>query len=693
MGAIKIRNKELSWLSFNARLLQEAEDPTVPLEERVRFLGIFSSNLDEFFRVRVATLKRLAKLGKKSIKLIGEDPAKVLRKLTATVVKQQARADEIYARTLEELEGEGVFLVDETNLSDAQDRFVRSYFDQEVRPTLMPIMLDQLDGFPDLNDYDVYLAVRLHRSEEDKRPVHALIRIPVDVLPRFVALPSEGGTHCLMWLDDVIRHRLLELFSTLGVARAEAYTIKISRDAELDIDDDVFESYMEKVSKSLLKRKAGNPVRFVYDGAMPEEMRKLVTRKLGLRRADSDFQAGGRYHNFKDLMRFPDVGKAHLRYKRHVPYRHPDLAGARSVLAHIEKQDVLMHYPYQSFTHIIDMLREASIDPRVTSIKVTLYRLARQSNVVKALINAAKNGKEVTVVIELQARFDEEANIAWSNELQREGVRVVQGVQGLKVHCKLILITCGSGKKPMHYACIGTGNFNETTARIYSDHTLLTASKKITREVARVFEVLEGGYETSGFRHLLVSPFNTRKKIDRLISREIKNAKNGLRAHIVVKMNSITDPDLIGRLYEAAEAGVKIDLMVRGMFSPIVPSKKKNGRIDATGIVDRFLEHSRIMVFFNGGEELVFLTSADWMPRNLDRRIEVGVPIYDSAIKEELLQFLDFHRRDASKARLLHGKNLTNEFRRDVSGRKVRAQDAVRNWLRGTREDALEDAA
>ncbi|MDF1564634.1 MAG: polyphosphate kinase 1 [Deltaproteobacteria bacterium] len=681
MDSNEIRNKEISWLSFNERLLQEAENPLVPLEERIRFLGIFSSNLDEFFRVRVATLKRLAKLGKQARKYVPHDPATVLRQINRIVLEQQRRRDAAHTATLEALAAEGIHFVDENTLDEAQTDFVRTYFEEEVRPTLMPVMLDQVADVPDLNDYDIYFACRLHRCRPGKRPLHALIRLPTDLLPRFVQLPSKSGA-TLIWLDDIIRHRLVVLFATLGVDEAEAYTIKLTRDAELDIDDDVFESYVDKVAKSLEKRKAGDPVRFVYDRSMPDDTRRLLTRKLGLKGSDSDFLPGGRYHNLKDLIRFPAVGKANLRYRRHVPAPHPALEGASSILARMQRGDVLLHFPYQSFTHVIDLLREASIDPKVRSIQITLYRLASQSSVIKALINAAKNGKEVTAVIELQARFDEQANIHWSEELQREGVRVIQGVQGLKVHSKLILVTRRSSKGDDLHACIGTGNFNETTARLYSDHVLLTTNRKITREVARVFEFLTGTYEVSGYRHLLVSPFNARRKFDRLICQEIENAKAGLRARITVKLNNITDPELTHRLYEAAEAGVEVELMVRGMFSPVIAGKKRKARMEATGIIDRFLEHSRILVFFNGGDEKVYLTSADWMPRNLDRRLEVGCPIYDEEIKKELLAFLDFHRRDTQKARLLHGKRLKNELRSEVSGRRIRAQESLRLWLK-----------
>ena len=687
---MQIRNKEITWLSFNARLLQEAENPDVPLLERLRFLGIFSSNLDEFFRVRVATLKRLTKLGDKAKSLIGDDPRKVLKKIKRTIKQQQERFDAIYDEIRTALEREGVFIVDETHLTQEQSASVRSYFEQHVRPTLMPVMLNQVDSPPHLHDHEIYLAVCLWQTGT-KKPQHALIRIPTNVLPRFVRLESIDRKQHIILLDDVIRHSLLEIFQTLGVVRAAAYTLKLTRDAELDIEDDARESYTRKLARSLEKRRDGTPVRLVYDGTMPEATLRFLLRKLNLNRSESDLLPGRRYHNFKDFMDFPKVGRADLRYKRHTPFPHPRLAHSAGVMRHIEKGDVLLHFPYHSFGHVIDLLREASIDPTVEAIHVTLYRIAEHANVINALINAAQNGKTVTAVVELQARFDEQANLRWADHLQREGVRVLQGVRGFKVHAKLIMITRRFKKKTLRYTAIGTGNFHEQTARLYSDHLLLTADKRITSEVKRIFDFLENNFRTASFRHLLVSPFNARRRLNRMISQEIKNVKKGEPASIVIKVNNVTDPELIERLYEASQAGVFVCLMVRGMFSPIIGVKGLSHRIDATGIVDRFLEHTRIMRFENGGDPLMFLTSADLMPRNMNRRIEVAVPILDDSVRSEFNQFLEYHRRDASKARLLRGR-LHNKIRTEVRGRPVRAQEAIRSWLRNASRSADEAA-
>lgn len=683
---ITLRAKELSWLAFNARLLQEAADPTVPLLERLRFLGIFSSNLDEFFRVRVATLKRLAKLGRKARALVGSDPERVLKRLDKTVREQQETFEAIYETLLDELEEEGILIKDESELTEEQGLFVKRYFQDEVRSTLVPIMLDQVDSFTELNDHSIYMAIALR--SDNKRPKYALIEVPTAVIPRFVLLPTPGRGQHVILLDDVIRYNLLDLFSTLDVTQADAYTLKLTRDAELDLDDDVYESFIEKVSKSLQKRKAGQPVRFVFDGEMPESMRRFVIRKLKLSPEASDFSPGGRYHNFKDFMDFPNVGRADLRFKSLQPLRHPDLAGQRSIMKVIEKKDVLLHYPYQSFGYVIDLLREASIDPNVTAIQATVYRLAKQSQVINALANAAKNGKAVTVVVELQARFDEKANIRWADKLQRAGVRVLEGVQGLKVHSKLLLITRRVKGKTQRLANIGTGNFHEGTARLYSDHALLTSDPRLTGEVARVFDFITKPFEKTRFKHLLVSPFNSRDRFTRLINREIKNAVKGLPAFIVIKINNLTDPKLIGRLYKASQSGVDVRLMVRGMFSLVVGVDGISDNIQAVGIVDRFLEHSRVLIFCNNGAQEVYLSSADWMPRNLDRRIEVACPIYDERIRRELLHFVDLHWQDSVKSRLLTGNRLKNEYKEAASDRPLRAQEAVYAWLRQTLTDA-----
>lgn len=677
----QLTNKELSWLSFNARVLQEAADPSVPLIERIKFLGIFSKNLDEFFRVRVATLKRLSKLGKKAKKFVTHDPKKILQTIQGLSVEQHNEFNRIYHQILKELARENIFILDEKTLSPEQGELVRDYFHRKVRSRLMPIMLDAAGRFPRLKDATIYLAIRLARNDDRARSKFALIEIPVPPLERFVLLPRESGNQYIILLDDVIRYGLKDIFAIFDFQHHDAYTIKLTRDAELAIDDDIAESYLKKVSKSLKQREQGAPVRFVYDSEMPKNLLNYVTKKLRINKADT-LVPGARYHNFKDFMSFPSIDSSKLQALSTPPLPHPDLANKTSLLATIRKKDILLHFPYQAFDHFIDLLREVSIDPKVTSIKFTLYRVARQSSVVNTLVNAVKNGKVVTVVIELQARFDEEANIRLANRLQEEGVRVIQGVPGLKVHAKLCLITRTERNKSFRYAALGTGNVNEDTARAYSDHFLLTADRRLTAEVDRVFEFFENNYRVKSFRHLVVAPFNMRKRFGKMIRNEIKNAQKGKPAYVFLKMNNLEDPAMIKQLYQASAAGVKVRLIVRGMFSlvPGVPGLSEN--IEAISIVDRFLEHSRIFVFGSAGDEKFYLSSADWMTRNFDRRLEVSCPVYDRSIQRELRSFLDIQWRDNVKARKLTPE-LDNRYRTGTAPPRVRAQTAIHDFLEG----------
>jgi len=675
-------SREISWLSFNARVLQEAADPTVPLIERVKFLGIFSSNLDEFFRVRVATLKRLSRLGKKAKKLIGHDPKKILEEIQETVLKQQTTFEAIYLNILRELERERIFIITEKQLNAKQKEFVKSYFHREVRPTLIPIMIDQLPKFPDLKDKSIYLAVRLCKRGGSKKTKYALIEVPTDVLPRFLILPEIKGHQYLILLDDVIRYNLEDIFSVFCFDVFEAYTIKLTRDAELDIDEDVSESFIRKISKSLKRRREGRLVRFIYDSQMPQDLLKFLIERIPLHQ-DDNLIPGGRYHNFKDFMNFPKIGPGNLHYKPSLPLCHKDFDRSRSLLKAIGRKDKLLHYPYQSFDYVIDLLREASIDPKVTSIKMTLYRVAKNSNVVNALINAVQNGKSVTVVMELQARFDEEANIYWANKLQEEGARVIYGVPRLKVHAKLCLITRREKGKFVDYANIGTGNYNEVTARIYSDHSFFTADKRITEEVNKIFHFFESNYKVGTYKHLLVSPFQMRKKLVKLIQNEITNAKKGKQAYILLKLNNLVDPDMIEKIYEAGRAGVRIKLILRGVCSLMAGVRGLSENIEAISIVDKFLEHSRIFIFCNGGEEKYYISSADWMTRNLDHRVEVACPIYDKDVQQELKTFLDLQWKDNTKARVLNEKQ-DNPYKGTSSETGLRAQEAIYDFLKGT---------
>lgn len=677
----KIRNKEISWLSFNARLLQEASDPSVPLIERIKFLGIFSSNLDEFFRVRVATLKRLEKVGKKAEKLIGENPRKILKKIHETVISQQENFDAIYRGILDELASEKIFIINEQQLNEEQAEFVKEYFRSEVRPALIPLMIDRLDHFPELRDHSIYLAINLMKSENPELIRHALIEVPTDELSRFLILPQIGENKYIILLDDVIRFSLAEIFSIFDFDKYEAYTIKLTRDAELDLDDDVLESYIRKVSKSLSQRKVGKPVRFIYDHNIPENLLQYLIDRLYPGGIKGDLIPGARYHNFKDFVKFPKIGSEDLLYRPVPPLPHKDINPHQSILKTIQQKDILLHYPYQTFDYVLDFLREAAIDHSVVSIRITLYRVAKKSLVVNALINAARNGKKVVVVLELQARFDEEANIFWSRRLQEEGVRVIHSVPKFKIHAKMILVRQRINRKNIMYAHVGTGNFNESTARLYSDHGLFTCDPRISKEVRKVFDFLENNYTRQTFRHLLVSPFNMRQKLNKLINTEIKNAEKGKEAYIIAKLNNVTDPRIIKRLCQASQAGVAVKLLVRGMFSLTTDIRGVSDNIKATGLIDRYLEHSRIYVFCHGGHEKYFLTSADWMPRNLDGRVEVSCPIYDRGIQKEIMAFLNIHLADNVKARLLNRK-LDNFYNTADTNQKTRAQFELYNYFK-----------
>ena len=672
----EILNRELSWLSFNERVLQEAEDKSVPLIERVKFMGIFSSNRDEFFRVRVATIKRMVTAGKRARAVLGEDPEILLGKIQKTVIAQANKFEKIYEGLLHDLGKQNIFILNETNLNPEQITFVQQYFHDEVMPALVPIMLDPRREFPYLKDKAVYFLIKLNR--ETKRPRYSVMEIPAEVLTRFVVLPSQGHKKCIILLDDVIRYCLEHIFAIFDYTTIEAYAIKLTRDAELDIDNDVTQSFVEKLAKSLKKRKQGAPVRLTYDNDMPVDMLDFLMRKIGVIKPDN-LIPGGRYHNFKDFMAFPNVGDASLKYSSLYQLDHEAFVDTKSFLKVIRKRDVLLCYPYHSFRHIIDVLREASIDPKVESIKMTLYRAAHHSRIVNALINAIKNGKKVTVVVELQARFDEEANLYLADKLKDEGATIIYGVPGLKVHSKLFLITRNESGKPVNYAHIGTGNFNEQTARFYCDNSLLTSDKRITDEVVKLFTFYENNLKRGMFHHLLVAPFFMRKRLNEFINNEIKNAKAGKQAYITLKLNNLVDKDIINRLYEASNAGVKIKIIIRGICC-LITDEPFSKNIEVISIVDKFLEHSRVFIFCNGGNAKYFISSADWMARNLDYRSEVAVPIYDIEIQKELQHMLDIQLKDTKKARIIN-KKQDNPYRTSTGKNKVRAQEAIYNYL------------
>ncbi len=671
--------RDISWLSFNGRVLQEAADQAVPLIERLKFLGIFSSNGDEFFRVRVATLMRMLKFDKKAKKMYGYDVSEILKRIQKIVMKQQAKFEEIYTGILGELERNSIFILNEYQLTLEQGRFVREHFRNVILPTLVPILLDGLKTFPEMKDKTIYLLVTLQKKSEPLKVKHALIEIPTSIHSRFLVLPRENKY--IILLEDVIRYCLDDIFTFFQYDEAKAYTIKITRDGELDIENDVTKSLVRKVAESIKRRKKGQPTRLIFDEEMPDASLNFVLKRMKLKRGDN-ILPGGRYHNFVDFINFPAIGPSALRYHSLKPLI-PSALQVKSLLTLIRKKDIMLHFPYHSYDILIHILREASIDPKVKSISITLYRVARNSNVVNTLINAIRNGKKVTCLVELQARFDEENNITAANRLIEEGVKIIYGVPGLKAHGKLFLISRHESGKMVDYAHIGTGNFNEATARTYCDHALLTADKRLTDEVKRVFDFYNNNYKTGEYKHLLVAPFYMRDKLVTLIQKEIYNARQNKPAYIILKLNSLTDEDMIKKLYEASEAGVKIKLIIRGICCLIPQVKNLSTNIEVISIVDKFLEHARIFVFANGGDEKYFISSADWMQRNLDFRSEVATPIYDKDIQQELRNMLDIQLNDNVKARIINAEQdnrYVSEFRTAKS--KIRAQDEIYNYLK-----------
>jgi polyphosphate kinase len=670
-----IVNRDISWLSFNDRVLQEANDPSVPLMERLKFLGIVSSNRDEFFRVRVASIKRMVRLGKKGEELLGENPIQLLDSIQNIIVRQQEEFDDSFQRILSELERKGIFLLNENQLTKDQGAFVRDYFYEHVQPALVPILLDNLNEFPAMKDRSIYFLIMMQKAGSKTK--FALLEIPSDVISRFVVIPKESKY--IILLDDVIRYCLDDLFFNFDYDVIRAFTIKITRDAELDLEQDVTKSIVKKVSESIKNRRKGQPTRLVYDETMPAEALKFLLKKIQLNKEDQPI-SGGRYHNFVDFIRFPSLNRLELKQKNLPVLPHKDIPARTSMFKIVAKQDVLLSFPYQSYTHVINLLREASIDPKVVSISITLYRMANNSRIVNSLINAIKNGKKVTAIVELQARFDEEANIRWANKLNDEGVKVIYGVPGIKLHSKLFLISRQEQNKLVNYAHIGTGNFNEDTAKLYADYSLLTADKRITEEVQKVFNFYNDNLKIGTYKHLVVSPFSTRKKYLQLINAEIEHAKQGHDAWLFLKMNSLTDPEMIKKLYEASAAGVKIRLIIRSICSLVPGINSLSENIEAISIVDKYLEHARVFVFSNNGTPKVYLSSADWMTRNLDHRSEVGVPVYDESLKKQLIDMLEIQWNDNTKARSINVfQNNPYHFSKVKS--KFKSQDEIYKYI------------
>lgn len=644
-------DRDLSWMYFNRRILQEATRENVPLLERLGFLGIYSNNLDEFFRVRMATLSRIAECEDKSLRKESEHARKLIKRINRLNAVYAKEYEEALAGVRSRLRDEHIFLLNENELDEEQQRYVRRFFRQRLSGFVSPVWITAARQLTDETDDSIYLAVKMN-TEGRKAGDYALIELPVQVSGRFVRLPDRDGNKYLMYLDDVIRYCLPFIFGGLGYTHFEAYAFKFTKDAEMEIGNDLRTGVLQKISKGVKSRRKGDALRVIYDQDMPAALHKRVMNLLNLDKLDT-VQAGGRYHNHKDLMAFPDCGRDDLKYPVWKPIVRPETNSSRdSVLRMVQEGDRFIHVPYHSFDYYIRLLQEAAIHKEVKSIKTTLYRLAKDSKVVKALICAARNGKKVTVVIELLARFDEASNINWSKKMQDAGVHVIFGVENLKVHSKITHIGMRNGSD---IACVSTGNFHEGNARVYTDYMLMTAAKNIVKDVNAVFTFIEKPYMPVTFKELLVSPNEMKKKFVRLINNEIKNRQQGKPAYIKVKINHITEPEMVRKLYEASENGVRVDLLVRGNCSLVtgIPGKSDNIRI--CGIIDRYLEHSRIFIFANGGEKKCFIGSADWMPRNLDNRIEVVTPVYDAKIKEDLEKVIDYGLRDTMQGRIVDG--------------------------------------
>ena len=676
--------RDISWLSFNARVLQEANDPSVPLKERIRFLGIFSNNSDEFFRVRVATLKRMLEYSEKLGKLnmhLEEEPQAILDQIQTIVLQQQNEFNRIWEGILQELKKEGILLVDEKHLNKEQQAFVKKYFDEEVRSNIIPLMIESLPQLPYLRDKSIYLGVVMRKKNSAYHQKYSLIEVPAKAVGRFILLPSKPNEKHIILLEDVIRFNLPNIFSYFEYEYFDAYVFKVTKDAEIDIDNDVSTTFVEKIEKGVKNRRKGKPVRFVYDKAMDAGMLEYLIRRLNLNRK-SNIIPGGRIHNFRHFMDFPDV--FHTKKTRRDPFTQPAFQSTMRVTDVIITKDVMLHFPYHSFHTIIDLLREAAMDPDVNSIKITAYRLATNSKVINALINAARNGKNVVVMLELKARFDEEANLEWKKILEEEGVKVLLGVPKMKIHAKLCIIKKRKGNKTIQYGFVSTGNLNEKTANVYGDHCLLTANRNVMADINRIFHYLENW--KTGIHHLhmcktlLVCPAIMRKQINLLIDKEIKHAKAGREAKIILKVNSLSDALLIHKLYNAAAAGVEIKMIVRGIFCAMIHSKKNRNNVTAISIVDEYLEHARVMIFHNMGKEKIYISSADWMVRNLNHRVEAAIPVLNPAIGEELKDIIHIQLRDNVKARILDNE-LSNNYVPSTGKKQVRSQIETYHYL------------
>jgi polyphosphate kinase len=678
-------DREKSWLAFNARVLQEAADENVPLLDRLRFLGIFSNNLDEFFRVRYAAIRRMTLEKIDTKPMLGDISAEqLLKDITEIVIEHQSESLRILNDIEKKLEKQGIYIINEKQINKDQETFIKEFFIQKVSPELVTIMLNDLVEFPLIKDTSGYLAVKLVMNKNksglisqllnDKEIRYAIVEIP-KTINRFVVLPSNSDKQYIILLDDVIRYSLDHIFNIFDYESIDAHMIKITRDAQLEFDSDLSKSLIEKISYSVKERRVGEPVRFVYDQAIEKDTLEFFLNRMKIDSSDSIIP-GGRYHNRRDYMDFPNLGRYDLLYKQNVPLPIQGLSLDGSMLQSIKEKDYLLHAPYQSFSYVIRFLREAALDPKVQSIKITLYRLSKNSQIVSSLINAAKNGKKVTVQIELQARFDEASNISYAEQMQEEGINLIFGVKGLKVHSKICLVERLEDDEIKRYGFVSTGNFSEASAKIYTDVTLFTSDSKILKDMSKVFEFFEVNYRVHRYKHLIVSPHYTRSRFVKLIDREIKNASEGLPAYINLKMNSLSDYKMIDKLYEASNAGVKIKLIIRGICCLVPGLKNYSENIEAISIVDNYLEHSRVFIFGNNNNPEIFISSADFMTRNIDARVEVTCPIYDEEIKQDLIDTFEIGWKANVKARL-HSDKFENLYRKRGEDKVFRAQQEM----------------
>lgn len=675
--------RDISWLAFNARVLQEAQDPTNHIYDRLRFLGIFSNNLDEFFRVRVATLSRMVRVGKSIHFHMENNPELILDEIQIIVSQQQTEFDHIFSNVIEELKRKRIFIKNENQLSAEQKQFVSTFFDERVRTEIVPLMIESIPHIPFLRDKSIYLACVLGNTKNPMLQRYALIELPTKVLPRFIILPSTGRQKDVILLEDIIRFNLPHVFAPFGFNRYLSYIIKVTRDAELEIDNDENINLIDELEKGLKNRKRGRATRFVYDRSINASLLEYLVKRLSLSKKDN-LQPGGRIHNFKDFMDFPPQVFKDMK-SRPKPFVHPLLKQPTRIMGVLEKSDVMLHFPYHSFDPVIDLLREAAIDPFVQSIKITCYRLAKNSKIINALINAVRNGKKVTVMLELKARFDEEANLLWKERLEEDGVKVVLGIPNMKVHAKLCVIKKREFNKTTQYGFVSTGNFNENTAKYYGDHCLLTTNRNILADINRVFAFLESAkpkFENLKLcKTLPMAPVNMRQIFADQIDREIRAARKKKPASIIIKLNSLVDEVLISKLYAAAKEGVEVKLIIRGSCCVYTEQKVFKKEMYAISIIDEYLEHSRVFVFHNQGNPKVFISSADWMIRNLDHRIEAACPVYDPSIQKELIDILNIQLAENVKGRILDNKQHNYYVEQKENEPSVRSQVEIYRYL------------